>query len=42
MRNKGEVVTGAVVALALITGLVGVGVYKTSKNGILKNNGKKI
>ena len=42
MNKRGEVVVGAIVASTLILGLVGTGLYKTHKNGVLKNNGKKI
>ena len=42
MRNKGEVVLGAIITVALISSLITLGLYKTRENGVLKNNGKKI
>jgi len=42
MNKKGEMVTGAILTLAIVSGIAGVGFYKTSQNGVLKNNGKKI
>jgi len=42
MNKKGEVVTGVLLTAVVIASLGGVGLYKTSKNGVLKNNGKKI
>jgi len=42
MNYKGEMVTGFIVAVALITSLITLGLYKTKENGVLKNNGKKI
>lgn len=43
MKNKrGEMVTGFIVAVALISSLTTLGLYKTQDNGVLKNNGKKI
>ena len=41
-NKKGEVVTGFIVTAALIASIAGVGFYKTSQNGVLQNNGKKI
>ena len=42
LNKKGEMVTGFIVALTIVTSLTGLGLYKTAKNGVLKNNGKKI
>jgi hypothetical protein len=42
MNKKGELVTGAIVTIALISSLLTLGFYKTHENGVLKNNGKKI
>jgi len=42
MNRKGEVVIGLIVASIFIAGVVGRGLYQTSRNGVLKNNGKKI
>ena len=42
MNAKGEMVLGFILTVALISSLTTLGVYKTSQNGVLKNNGKKI
>ena len=42
MRNKGEVVIGVLVTVALISSLLTLGLYKTNKNGVLENNKNKI
>ena len=42
LNKKGEIVTGFLVAAVTIASLGGVALYKTSQNGVLKNNGKKI
>ena len=40
MNKKGEVVLGVLLAAGIL--LAGTGFYTTHKNGVLKNNGKKI
>lgn len=42
MRNKGEVVTGFIVAATIIFALTATGLYKTKENGVLENNMNKI
>jgi len=42
MNNKGEIVTGFLLVAITVASMSGVALYKTSKNGVLKNNGKKI
>jgi len=42
MNRKGMIEIGFILTLTLITSLTTLGFYKTHKNGVLKNNGKKI
>lgn len=42
MNRKGEIVTGFLITAVTVASMAGVAFYKTSQNGVLKNNGKKI
>ena len=42
MNKKGEIVTGVLLTGIVIASIAGIGFYKTHRNGVLKNNGKKI